>query len=509
MTRETKAGLLVSCSFLCLVGVVLYSKWNEKDEVAPGAGTEENRWQPEPDKLQPSAVQGNGGKPNGKEPGILAVAAQTTANTLPTSTTQAPPPSSPADDKLRVKPAEQKLAAGQRQGPDTTKPVATTPEKDKRYAGGAVVAPVLDFSKQPNQASKPNPLVAKTGSNDGKRGQSQLPIQVPPPPPPAAGLTQKSSNNTPAPQKNWWDDISPKKDATKPTHADTKQADSKPNTNGASTAWPSTWDQPAKTVKNNAAEQPQINFDSTKPSPKASTPDKSAPALPDTIGGASVVSRPAPQPASSAPTSNNNATPRSTQPIAAPVSAATIPIRVSPPANAPQSLAALQPEVDAYDEETYSVRPNDSFQSIALDKYQSDRYSRALWLFNRDHPLATASVKSDPPILQVGQEVYIPPTRILDRYYAAAISQSVTPVATNFANAAVSETTTTPAAPALPPEPPNSYRVASGGEMIRDIARRTLGDGDRWVEIYRLNPTVDPKELVPANTELRLPTGTR
>ena len=31
MTRETKAGLLVSCSFLCLVGVVLFSKLNEKE----------------------------------------------------------------------------------------------------------------------------------------------------------------------------------------------------------------------------------------------------------------------------------------------------------------------------------------------------------------------------------------------------------------------------------------------------------------------------------------------
>ena len=28
MTRETKAGLVVSCSFLCLVGVVLYCKLN-------------------------------------------------------------------------------------------------------------------------------------------------------------------------------------------------------------------------------------------------------------------------------------------------------------------------------------------------------------------------------------------------------------------------------------------------------------------------------------------------
>src|SRR5437879_934528 len=31
MTRETKAGLVVSCSFLCLVGVVLFSKLNEKE----------------------------------------------------------------------------------------------------------------------------------------------------------------------------------------------------------------------------------------------------------------------------------------------------------------------------------------------------------------------------------------------------------------------------------------------------------------------------------------------
>src|SRR5689334_7845549 len=31
MTRETKAGLVVSCSFLCLVGVVLFNKVNENE----------------------------------------------------------------------------------------------------------------------------------------------------------------------------------------------------------------------------------------------------------------------------------------------------------------------------------------------------------------------------------------------------------------------------------------------------------------------------------------------
>src|SRR5262249_44930119 len=36
--RETKAGLVVSCSFLCLVGVVVYSKLNE-----PATGGSEDR----------------------------------------------------------------------------------------------------------------------------------------------------------------------------------------------------------------------------------------------------------------------------------------------------------------------------------------------------------------------------------------------------------------------------------------------------------------------------------
>src|SRR5262249_48145868 len=30
MTRETKAGLIVSCSFVCLVGIVLFAKWRER-----------------------------------------------------------------------------------------------------------------------------------------------------------------------------------------------------------------------------------------------------------------------------------------------------------------------------------------------------------------------------------------------------------------------------------------------------------------------------------------------
>jgi nucleoid-associated protein YgaU len=41
--------------------------------------------------------------------------------------------------------------------------------------------------------------------------------------------------------------------------------------------------------------------------------------------------------------------------------------------------------------------------------------------------------------------------------------------------------------------------------MFLQIAWRALGDGERWVEIYRLNPQYNPKAPVPGGTVLRLP----
>jgi nucleoid-associated protein YgaU len=49
------------------------------------------------------------------------------------------------------------------------------------------------------------------------------------------------------------------------------------------------------------------------------------------------------------------------------------------------------------------------------------------------------------------------------------------------------------------------YQVASGGEMLLSIAERTLGNRDRWSEIYRLNPQVQPQYPIPAGTVLRMP----
>ena len=42
-----------------------------------------------------------------------------------------------------------------------------------------------------------------------------------------------------------------------------------------------------------------------------------------------------------------------------------------------------------------------------------------------------------------------------------------------------------------------------------DIARRTLGNPDRWREIYRLNQNYRPETVVPANAVLNLPPDAR
>jgi hypothetical protein len=203
----------------------------------------------------------------------------------------------------------------------------------------------------------------------------------------------------------------------------------------------------------------------------------------------------------------NREAPRTVSPpIGTPVGAASAPIRVPAP-------VSNSPEVESYDEETFACRSNESFQTISQTFFQTDKYARALLLFNRDHPLANNALKTDPPVLQTGQQIYIPPARILEKYYAAAVDPKAAPVPATTAGTRVGilSGSETPAPPppsaAVRVDPPSAYRVGGSGEMIRDIARRTLGDADRWPEIYRLNPNIDPKEAVPAGSALRLPAG--
>jgi hypothetical protein len=269
------------------------------------------------------------------------------------------------------------------------------------------------------------------------------------------------------------------------------------------------------------------------------------------------------------------------------------PPSANPNRNPAQGSGTIQPagfpsaKVDSYDEETYLCKQGDKFEDISTKFYQTDKYAQALLLFNRNHPRAISAVRQDPPALGVGQPVFIPPLRVLQKQYATAIpdhppmkqgetlipthSDSHNPIdgpsATGVApgTTAGSQKSTPPdnrttipdrgtgtsldgqvggsySLPgdnrnasgqyALPtdnrnPVPPSTqpgalqgtkptiqgqdriYQVPKNGETFWEIARKTLGNPNRWSEIRRLNPQLDPKYPVPGGTNLKMPADAR
>jgi hypothetical protein len=186
-------------------------------------------------------------------------------------------------------------------------------------------------------------------------------------------------------------------------------------------------------------------------------------------------------------------------PSSVPLRSAPTPV-IIPAVSAASSQPGAVAQVESYDEETYVCRPNDTFRTISQAYFKTDKYERALVLFNRNHPLATEAVRQSPPVLREGQSVYIPPQRILEKYYSSVIGEGpLAPAATLTSQGVQQNSAATEKA----------YRVRPSGEMFYDIARRTLGSGERWLEIYRLNPQFNPKDPVPAGSDLRLPGDAR
>jgi hypothetical protein len=184
------------------------------------------------------------------------------------------------------------------------------------------------------------------------------------------------------------------------------------------------------------------------------------------------------------------------QPANSPARFVPIPVivpAVAPSSNQPGAIA----QVESYNEQTYVCRPNDTFRAISQAYFGTPKYERALMLLNRNHPLATEALRQNPPVLREGEKIYIPEARILDKNYSAVIEDGSQ---AGPATAGPEHDTSADA---------KSYRVRPNGEMFYEIARRTLGNGERWQEIYRLNPRFDPKDPVPAGSEIRLPWDAR
>jgi nucleoid-associated protein YgaU len=155
-------------------------------------------------------------------------------------------------------------------------------------------------------------------------------------------------------------------------------------------------------------------------------------------------------------------------------------------------------------EEEYVVKPRDSFEAISQDNYHSPAYAEALKRYVQDMQ------GNDAAKLQGGGRLWLPQAEVLQRRYGVKGTASPLPPASG--KRADAETRM----PAVPVATPNvqrasgvEYRVAAGGQTMREIARLTLGNGARWTEIYHFNQGYKPEYAVPAGTVLVLPGDAR
>jgi len=90
------------------------------------------------------------------------------------------------------------------------------------------------------------------------------------------------------------------------------------------------------------------------------------------------------------------------------------PAAVTPVAPIPATLGA--PRVESWTEQAYLCQPGETYASISQKIYGNADYSKALQMWNENHPRA----RFDAPksgLLLPGQEVYYPPTQELSRRY--------------------------------------------------------------------------------------------
>jgi hypothetical protein len=201
-------------------------------------------------------------------------------------------------------------------------------------------------------------------------------------------------------------------------------------------------------------------------------------------------------------------------PLAAP-GAQSVPTKVPVPAAATPAVGGAVPVVKNHTDETYHCKPGDtSFEQLSQKFYGTPKYAKALLEYNRQHVLAKANIMQEPPRLDPNQAVYYPPQNILEIQFGKYLQDAAPAPVQSPPVVKISQPMPLagPSGPINPP-PPNpatadptvAYRVPPQGQWVFDIAKQTLGNGMLWPEILRLNPTLRTDQPIPGGTELRLP----
>jgi hypothetical protein len=516
MTRETKVGLVVAGSFLCLVGVVLALKLGQAEE-PPGGKivAQAPPAAPTPPATNPKKPDLPGQNPSVGEPHAMSPVVPASAQQLEPNPSATNPGVSPPT------------------GPTNTPPGGIVPPPAE---GGNVALPQVGLPPENRvEVSPPAVPAAPTSVEQQLAAQQQRsietnPINAPPPPPvvaptPLPPVTEPTPNPTGTPENKIGGLPAPP-----PTPAGLAPVVSPPVIPPA----PGAEKMPS----------PPTGTNPLTPAPPVPVPTGNAdPQVPEIKGSISIVpSAPVPpaeaaspkaiiEPPANPPPSISPPTPAIDKSNVSPPPVgigdkvpAGVPVAVSPP----RPVEAPQPQVRVTETKIHVIEAKDrTFADLSTRFYNTPAYAEALLKFNRDYPMAGDKFRQNPPVLQPGQRVFIPDVATLQQGTAVPTTQ-ITPAPT-VPPIAVPPTV----APVSPPPPPvpapgggmsstsnlrpvastagkaegKAYQVASGGEMILTIAERELGSRDRWSEIYRLNQQLDPRYLIPAGTVLRMPAG--
>jgi len=156
-----------------------------------------------------------------------------------------------------------------------------------------------------------------------------------------------------------------------------------------------------------------------------------------------------------------------------------------------------------FDVDLYDPKANDSYESISLEYYNDRRFAAALKAFNRNQPLTG------------GRIVEVPPIHILKKRFPAQVG-NVVPVSGpgGTPSSAPQWGPVGDRSDPVPARAAGAYRgtyviPAGGGMSMKGVAKLVLGNEQRWQDIYALNPSLLPNELLPPGTELKLPSDAR
>ena len=137
-----------------------------------------------------------------------------------------------------------------------------------------------------------------------------------------------------------------------------------------------------------------------------------------------------------------------------------------------------------------AIKQGDTFESIARREYNGHgEYAAALADFNRNDRFTSDALKTGK--LVPGDTILIPPEVDL-RTRALSRGSLVDPGAFRV----VAPQTT----------PPTAYKVtAPAGETLYAIAGKVFGNAERWMDIAKANPSIEPLNPVPAGKFLAMP----